>query len=148
MKAIGFALVPLIVGGGVAAYAILQPCTSSKHGTESVAPPLRVTLLGPPPPIRDLGIISAGSRREVPFLLVNEGTAAVRFGEVKTSCECLSASLDTNDIGAGESVAGRLVFDLAKDPAFRGVLLLTSEAPVAGGSARKAFTIRLNVEVK
>jgi hypothetical protein len=85
---------------------------------------------------------------EVPLVLVNEGTAAVTIGEVTTSCECLGVSLDGQEIRAGGAVGGTIVFDLRKDPTFRGGLFLTAEAKVAGDSARRAFMIRLDVDVR
>ncbi len=85
---------------------------------------------------------------EVPFVLVNEVPEAVTLGEVVTSCACLSVTLESQVVSAGGSVNGTAVVDFSDDPNYRGSLLLTAEAKAAGASARRAFMIRLDVDVR
>jgi hypothetical protein len=85
---------------------------------------------------------------DVPFVLVNDGVAAVTLGEFATSCECLSGVISRRTVGAGESVSGAIILDFRKEPDFRGGLLLSAQVGVAGDPQRIAFTIELTVDVK
>jgi hypothetical protein len=150
MRTVRYTLITLLLGSGVGlvAYVLLKSSASAGSGGDTSSNPFRVVLFGPPSPSRDLGVVPPGARVEVPFVLVNEGTAAVTLGGVTTSCDCLSVSLPSREVGAGESVGGTVVLDLGKEPGFRGGLMLTAEANVAGDPARNAFTIRLDADVR
>lgn len=125
-----------------------NPASVSSALKEKVPEPLRVVLFAPRAAGHDCGVLSPGAKVVYPLVVVNEADAAVALDEVVTSCECLSVSLSSQKIGAGGSVSGTVIIDLSKEPNSRGGLCLLAEAHVAGNPTHKAFTIRLDVDVR
>ena len=93
-----------------------------------VAGPTRI-ILGESTPRLNLTDIPRGGRREVPFVLSNPGPAAVTLGPVRTSCDCLTVTLDADRIEAGAEIGGRAIVNFADEPTFAGGLMLNRVPP-------------------
>ncbi len=113
---------------------------------EPVAAPIRFQLSSAGQRAYNLGTVTRGERTTVPCVVRNDTPAAVTVGPFQTSCECFSVELIRSVIPSGEQVSGTLVVDLAKEPQFQGGLMLTAEAPVAGGP--HPLSIRLTVTTR
>lgn len=106
--------------------------------------PIRI-VLGEKAGRHDVGEVSRGSRREVPFVVSNRGPTAVTIGPIRVSCECLRVELDATRVEADTEVGGRAVIDMSHEPKFVGGLMLDAEAMEDG---RQVFALKLSVEVK
>lgn len=109
--------------------------------------PLRVVLGEPGAVCHDIGEVSRGGLREVPFVMVNRGPTAIVIGPMRVSCDCLRVELDSTRIEAGAEVGGRAVIDLSGVPQFAGGLMLDAEA-AAVEDDRTAFVLNLSVQVR
>lgn len=76
IKHISVLVFTLTIGGVF--YFLLTRSALSGIGQKNRSSPLRVVLFSQKPSSRDLGDVAPGERVEIPFVLVNEGTAAVR----------------------------------------------------------------------
>jgi hypothetical protein len=74
------------------------------------------------PQVVDLGLVPAGSRREVFIEVKNHTDRDITVGQLQMSCECLLPTLQRATLRPGESVRGRIAFDLAEIPEFNGRL--------------------------
>lgn len=109
---------------------------------------LDFSLFAPLSPLHQAGTLERGGRVEIAFTIRNAGNTPVELGPIETSCDCLEATLENRRVEPGHSVAGTFVIDFRKDPAYTGALLLTAEASTTEPTPRKAFTVRLSVDVK
>jgi hypothetical protein len=91
--------------------------------------------------------VPRGTSREIAFSLHNPGAKPVEVAEVVTSCECLEVILQRTVFHPGEEVPATARVDFARDPKFRGGLLLEARGLAASGDVA-AFLILLDVCVE
>jgi hypothetical protein len=81
----------------------------------------------------DFGAIPADKPVITTVQVYNEGTAALRIENVRTSCGCTTATLSSTTIAAGEAADLQVTFDPQAHPGLYGPLLrivyLTSNDP-------------------
>lgn len=76
----------------------------------------------------DLGIVTPGDKPSVEFCLKNTGTKTEKVTDMRTSCGCSPATIDSREILPGEQTFVRLSFDAGKKPGNRThAVFLTTE---------------------
>ena len=98
------------------------------------------------PQVVDLGLVPAGSRREVFIEVQNHTAREVTVGQLQASCECLLPTLQRSTLPPGDSVRGRLAFDLSEIPEFVGRLDMSITADA--GDGRGHFSCRVLADVR
>ncbi len=121
------------------------PPPAVKSATSS---PISVTLFSSGGAPHELGVVGRGKRLETGLRVSNPSDHAVELGPIQSSCECLSVTLPSNQIPAHKSVEGTIAIDFEKDPNFQGALLLIATASSVKPDKRRAFELRLSVDVK
>ncbi len=96
----------------------------------------------------NIGEISSGATVERIITLLNTSNNLISLDKPTSSCECLSISLSNYTVPSRSFVTCRLKIDTTKESSFKGALLLTAEGTAKDFPTRKAFTIRLKVDVK
>src|SRR4029078_9689286 len=87
--------IALAAVGGVAGIQWIQGrgTETRRHAPPPSAGPIRVVLGEQSARRHDIGEVSRGGRREVPFVVSNRGPTAVTVGAIRTSCDCLRVEL-------------------------------------------------------
>lgn len=132
----GFRNARAVVGVIVAALMVGCGRTSSADlvivdASDNVVCELQVT-----PQMVDLGIVPAGSRREFFIEVQNTTGKRITVGSLHGSCECLRATVQRSALRAGESVRGRVAFDLIPIPEYVGRLDMSITAKGVDGDCQ------------
>jgi hypothetical protein len=73
--------------------------------------------------------------------LSNPGPNPVEIRRIRTSCPCLTITLDKLALAPGESIRAKMTLDLSREPDFRGGLLIEAVGEDAEGEL--AFSVSL-----
>ncbi len=69
-----------------------------------------------------LGTVPQAGQASSSFTIHNRSSAIIHISHVETSCPCAEVLLPRRDLAPGDEMTGQLVLDVAKEPAFTGVL--------------------------
>lgn len=119
---------------------------SDTDATAARPRPLEVTLCGEVAQT-NFGTLTPETRLEVPVTLVNNGLFPITLGSISASCECVTIKLEGDRVNPGEKLQGVVALDLSHDPNFKGGLLLSVDADVAGSNGERAFRIEITATV-
>jgi hypothetical protein len=93
----------------------------------------------------DFGRARRAERREADLAVTNRSGEEVELGEVTSTCPCLSVEFARPRVRPGETVPGKVVLDLSREPEFTGRLAITASGTASG---RPAFQVTATVSVE
>jgi hypothetical protein len=96
----------------------------------------------------EFGSIPPAARRSVRVRILNGTPSPVQIRHVWTSCDCLTVSLEFDDLGPGQEGYAEVTIDLAKEPAFRGGLGMSVRCLAADETELLSFPVNASVAAK
>src|SRR5260370_9673237 len=109
--------------------------SDAPQGSLSVRAGQLATLLEPSASELQFGVVTAGSRHEQEFWVMNPSKEPVEVTQVPNSCDCFTLSLPSKFVDPGRKVSGIACVDFSHDPAFTGTLCLEAK----GSSSRSSI---------
>lgn len=106
----------------------------------------RAPLLSPSKDVVDLGVLSAGERRNTSLLLSNKGDTPVEIVKIESSCPCLCLECVPRDVPPSGTARMTATLDLGKEHGFVGKLRIRAQGRTRSGAL--AFSVQLTVKVQ